>query len=240
MITPVAVWRSNIASSLLNNIVSYWKLDGNSNDSVASNNGTDTNITYTGSGKINQAANFVGTSYINVGSTSSFSFIQNTGVFSISFWMKTTSFSTLYYPFGNTPTSSEKGFFISKTAAGAIQIQVFNGTGNANSLVSYNTVNSVISDNNYHHIVIVIDKATTTVKIYKDSVLQTTGSNTSLWNLSSGNSSRTLNIGSINWTTPTTFSFNGSLDEIGIWNRVLTQSEITELYNSNVGKQYPF
>ena len=107
-------------------------------------------------------------------------------------------------------------------------------------MVSYNTVNGVINDNNYHHIVIVVDKTITTVNIYKDSVLQSTGSNTGLWNLSSGDSTRTMNIGSINWTTPTTFSFNGQLDEVGIWNRTLTQNEINELYNIGIGKQYPF
>ena len=116
-------------STLLNDLVSYWKLDGNSNDSLNSNNGTNTNITYSGSSKINQAANFISTSYINVGSLSTYSFFQNIGVFSISFWMKTTDYTILYYPFGNTPTSSEKGFFIGKSAAGAIQIQVFNGSG---------------------------------------------------------------------------------------------------------------
>jgi hypothetical protein len=33
---------------------------------------------------------------------------------------------------------------------------------------------------------------------------------------------------------------NGSkLDAIGVWNRVLTATEVTELYNSGNGKQYP-
>jgi hypothetical protein len=33
---------------------------------------------------------------------------------------------------------------------------------------------------------------------------------------------------------------NGSLDEIGIWNRALTTGEISTLYNSGSGKGYPF
>jgi len=44
----------------LNNFISYWKFDGNSNDSVGSNNGTPTSITYP-SGLIGQAADFNGT-----------------------------------------------------------------------------------------------------------------------------------------------------------------------------------
>ena len=43
--------------------------------------------------------------------------------------------------------------------------------------------------------------------------------------------SNTLNIGGSQY-------FNGKLDEIGIWSRELTSSEITELYNSGAGLQY--
>jgi hypothetical protein len=39
-------------------------------------------------------------------------------------------------------------------------------------------------------------------------------------------------------STPSYF-FNGKIDAFNAWNRVLTQSEITELYNSGNGKQYP-
>ena len=34
--------------------------------------------------------------------------------------------------------------------------------------------------------------------------------------------------------------FYGKIDELGIWKRVLTQSEISELYNNGTGKTYPF
>ena len=37
-----------------------------------------------------------------------------------------------------------------------------------------------------------------------------------------------------------TFDANASVDEIGIWNRLLTGNEILELYNSGVGITYPF
>lgn len=35
-------------------------------------------------------------------------------------------------------------------------------------------------------------------------------------------------------------TLNGRLDSIGIWNRVLTSTEITTLYNSGAGLEYPF
>ena len=35
------------------------------------------------------------------------------------------------------------------------------------------------------------------------------------------------------------YYYNGILDEIGVWDRELTSTEVTELYNSGSGKQYP-
>ena len=34
------------------------------------------------------------------------------------------------------------------------------------------------------------------------------------------------------------FYFNGKIDDIGIWNRALTQQEITDLYNGNICYQH--
>jgi hypothetical protein len=34
--------------------------------------------------------------------------------------------------------------------------------------------------------------------------------------------------------------FNGSIDEVGVWSRALTAAEVTSLYSSGAGNQYPF
>jgi hypothetical protein len=36
------------------------------------------------------------------------------------------------------------------------------------------------------------------------------------------------------------FPFDGSIDEVGVWNRTLTSPEINSLYNSGAAKSYPF
>jgi len=41
-----------------------------------------------------------------------------------------------------------------------------------------------------------------------------------------------------NGLTPILYYFNGNIDAFNIWQKALTQSEITELYNSGNGKQY--
>jgi len=47
----------------------------------------------------------------------------------------------------------------------------------------------------------------------------------------------TFSLGSGNSSTEFT---NGTIDEVGIWSRALTSSEVTELYNSGDGFAYPF
>lgn len=63
--TLIASYPTN---SLRDGLVSAYYFEWNSNDSIGSNNGTDTNITYsTGNGKITQGAGFNGTSsWINI------------------------------------------------------------------------------------------------------------------------------------------------------------------------------
>jgi len=78
--------------SLLTNLVSFWKLNGNSNDAQSSNNGSDTSITYGAStGIINQGANSGGSpSIISIGNRAS---LQITGSVSVSGWVKVTNFT---------------------------------------------------------------------------------------------------------------------------------------------------
>lgn len=59
-------------------LVSYWKLEGNSNDSVGSNNGTDTSVSYAG-GFRGQSASLGtgGSSYINFGNSTTLEPVTN-------------------------------------------------------------------------------------------------------------------------------------------------------------------
>ena len=45
---------------------------------------------------------------------------------------------------------------------------------------------------------------------------------------------------SIGADTFTARYFSGLMDEVGVWNRVLTSTEVTELFNTGRGLQYPF
>jgi len=98
----------------------------------------------------------------------------------------------------------------------------------------------------WSHLVFVIDRSDN-VKIYRNGVVTTptivSGTNNLTPYISSNyNTSNPFRIGATtasNNTTAVNF-FSGQIDAVGIWNRVLTPTEITELYNSGNGKQYPY
>ena len=112
--------------ALTDNLVSYYKMEGNSNDSVGSNNGTDTSVTYSaGNGKIGEGAGFA--------SSSTIIYPAQTDPTTISFWIKIT-------------TIASKSIFLSSSPDNAIggrstdKIQLYDGT---DRIASNNWIKSV-------------------------------------------------------------------------------------------------
>jgi len=80
-----------------------------------------------------------------------------------------------------------------------------------------------ISDNNWHHIVVVVDQNTENQTIYIDNIFD----NSSISDHSPV-SANDVYIG----RTPTPASINGFIDEVRLYNRTLSLIEIQEIYNS--------
>ena len=209
--------------------ISYWKLDGNSNDSIGGNNGTDTSITYSsGNGKIIQGAGYNGTtSSINAGSSTNLSF---TSSFSYAAWVRITS--------GNTNTNRiiqktngsnySYDFDIGAAGGGYLQMDCY-----LNSVVFYSRSSSQYNDGNWHFITAVINPATG-IKLYADGVEVSYSVTQGAFTLSGVTGNQYIGSnGAGNFV-------NGAIDEVGIWNVALTAAEVTELYNSGAGLQYPF
>jgi len=212
--------------ALTDNLISYWKLDGDSNDSRDLYNGTDTAITYSeANGKIIQGAGFDG-------STSKVVFdnpIIPIGTKTISFWVKssTNADQTLVsnarlgvaYDFDHTRIWADSGYLSYEIQySGGTYIQLL-GTSN-------------IRDGTWKFCVCTYDGSV--MRVYVNSTLENTSatftdSGTRLDNLQFG-------IDPVN-------AYNkliGAMDEVGVWSRALTQAEITELYNNGDGLSYPF
>jgi len=166
----------------------------------------------------------------NIGTVSDFSFIQNTGIFSIHFFMKFTDFTadtSQSFMGNNSGTSGEKGFFIlydNRSSMGSPKRLNCTLTMGGGNVISSLSANDIITDNNWHSIGISGDG--TNIFFYVDDV-KTTGSNT-MGTLSTGDSTNILQLGKIN--NLGSLLFGGNLDNVAVWNSLLTDADYTALH----------
>ena len=215
-----------------NGLVGYWPFNGNANDASGNgNNGTVNGATLTAdrNGNASKAYSFNGTS--NYISTSPVGLPIGNQARTVSSWFNTTAgaISTNSYPnvqMVNGYGSSSSGLVIFPQNIVAPQGQAWFETGSStNNIYSINSVN----DGNWHNFTTTYGGSGTEVKMYIDGVLQ--GSTTAL-NLNTVLSN--FIIGGCPWST---IFFNGKIDDVAIWNRALSQQEITQLYTGQVTVQ---
>jgi hypothetical protein len=226
---------------LSNGLASYWKLNesnGNAVDSVGPNTLTNNNgVTYS-SGKINNGANFVRTSTQSLSITDgSQTGLNITGDISVSFWIKISGI----------PANGQQYYIAAKAGPGS-NTQGYNfdyirddtdfpaGSHTAiavnywkDNLRTYIAAPYDLGTGVWHHVVIATTVASETASIYVDGVSQSTSVLANSTN-SIGASTESFILGT---------DLDGSLDEIGIWDRVLTSDEVSQLYNNGNGITLP-
>lgn len=205
--------KTAVANWLLNNLVSYYKMDTNGSfpDAHGSNNGTINGATFTASGKINWGYSFDWSNDNIVLSQNSSTILDND--FSISIWFNinnSASSQWFLYNFWLRDMWIRWG-----NVTDNIQFQLFDWTTNA-------YLNTPVNKNEWVHWVFVRDKSTG-MKIYINGVEQV--SNNFTWNAS--NVSRVEQI----WRVLTQQYYYWLLDELAFYSRVLTQTDVTNLYN---------
>lgn len=237
--------------AIIDNLVSYYKLDENAantdvEDIHGANEGTastNTSNLYTVSGKINSAFDFNGSSdKILIGTMGTFASNLGGGV-STSFWVKTTM-TARGCPIGG-QSSSGTSWAISLNIdsdgvadTGKIHFGIRDNDGTWLEGATTNDIN--FRDGAWHHIIVTMLPTTNTVVLYLDgSSMPITYRNQQTPDVFS-DWSHDFGIGIRN-ITGTAYDFvDGILDEIGIWDKILTPTEVTELYNSGNGLAYPF
>ena len=196
--------------------ISYYKFENNVLDSVGTNNGTATAITYA-TGKVGNAGVFNGTT----------SKITNTPIlsynsFSMFCWIKTTQ-TTEKIIFSNRYTLSGNPIIIMAVSAGKLYTRLrSNAATGITTLSSSNTVN----DGNWRFVGFTFNKITGLQQNYVDGI-----ANTSI--TYSGGDFGNVNISSIGvGEVAQNYGFwNGSLDDYSFFNKALSQAEVTEIYN---------
>lgn len=220
--------------ALTDNLVSYYKFDAsNSNDSVGSNNGTDTTITYSsGNGKINNGAGFNGVaSKISLGNSTTLT----PGAITIAAWINLTSLtgapqicSRDYADSGNANTRN----YQFRVFSSKIEFIPFNASTNGDVAGA-----TTLSTGTWYYAVATWDG--TTEKVYLNGAED--GSNAFSGTLRSGGTSNTfIGCAQNGGAGLNSDFFSGAIDEVAIWSRALSAAEITSLYNSGAGLQYPF
>lgn len=211
---------------LIDNLISYYKLDESSGDAIdahGSDDGTVTGATQNVSGKINTAYSFDGNDLVELNSSIS----GDTSV-TATCWFKTSS-STGFQAIldlNNDGGSSTKGFAIEFDGADGVIQPLIDG-------IARGSGSTVINDGTWHFAV--ITRNGNDYNVYLDG-----GSTPEATLTNAGGSFGAVNRIGQNGHASIDGFFIGEVDEVGIWSRVLSTSEMSELYNSGNGLAYPF
>jgi hypothetical protein len=190
-------------------LVAKYQLNGNADDLTGNYNGTATNVTYD-TGKLGQAGVFNGSS-----SQITRANIPESSVRSVSIWVKFNSFDTTNYVYSEGTYASGKYLAINTDASG--HVNLYNGSSNIGTLV--------LSTGVWYHLVLEVNYTNSTKLYINGNIEKSIGGVTY--------DSSELNIGRF-YQTQSHYGVNGSIDQVGIYNRELTQEEVTRLYYEGI------
>lgn len=206
--------------ALSNGLVSYWSLDGDGTDELGTNNMTETSMTYDSSIKIQGSSGIFNGSTSKLQKTSS-SLPTGSSARTFSIWFrKDDNGDDALFMYG---TASTGQMWYMGCSGGSINTLKFYGI--ARDYLASATINT----NTWYHGVWVYDGSD--MNIYLDGTKLGSGATIAL-NTATGT---TATIGDDTWVAP---PHDGYIDEVACWNRALSASEITELYNSGAGLSY--
>jgi hypothetical protein len=201
-------------------------------------------LSYTASGKSGPAYNFNGSSYIDVGNTT---LNFGTNSFSLSLWFNPTSGNVLqmllskgfwggsisgfYLNLENRFNSNQRGISFGMNSGG------YYSTNGTTSGFSYNV-------GSWNHVVVTWDSTAKSLKIYLNGVQATTSliQGSAVSGISNISNSYAGLIGSYidSNGTSRTLHYSGLMDSVVTWNKVISSTEVTQLYNNGNGGEYPF
>jgi hypothetical protein len=228
--SPVSQVVNSPTSSLATGIEAYWKFDEGSGTTTSDSSGHGSTGTthgsniWTPSGKINAGLQLGGPGSTNYVSTS---------------LPVTTSGPVTYAGWANRADSLGSYGLLGSSASGGTGplIQIPSGTNSIKfwrhtSGVSTVFNNAVPTPGTWFQWALVDDPTAQTTTLYINGASVGTNSYTA-----TGATAGNVEIGGYAGTSSL---FKGLIDEVGVWNRALTATEVTTLYNGGTGLQYPF
>lgn len=222
----------NFASPLLTGLISYWKLDeasGNAVDSHGTNTLTDENTVASAAGKINTCRDF------ELDNSERFFLASNSSLqtgdidFTWSVWFRpeTLVLAFLFSKGGLVVGTREYGAYISTD--GIPRFFVSDASSNSTVLPAATSVTT----GTWNHLVCWHDAGSNQIGLSLNGATAVTAAHTT------GVRSGTFEFELGARKNQPAF-FDGMLDEVGFWKRLLTTTERASLHNGGSGKAYPF
>jgi hypothetical protein len=221
-------------ASLMNGIVALWHLDEASGTTGAgsikdtsglSHHGAPTNNPVMGqNGQIAKSAQFNGSSsYIEVVDSDSLTLGTS---FTLSAWVKPNSFTGLSSLLSKWAQGIDDEFTFMLTASGNLSLGWHSQGGDTYATAAYNSANSsgTVPPGRWSHILVV--RQGPTITFYINGVAA--GTSAAADNFPLRNGSHVLRIGAEGDAAGR--YLNGAMDEVAIWNRALSLSEVEQLY----------
>lgn len=228
-------------------LTSYWKFDETSGtvayDAIGSANGTLRNSPAWTTGKNNSGISTAGATNKGIDCGANYKWAR-TQPYTYSVWLNRADLTSQWQRIicNLFPIAPYQGVFDCFIYTdNKLWIRISFGKGNTlrmSSRISNNTL--FTSTGIWYHLVVTWDGngggLASGFKIYINGIEFTDTTNTNQTPLTDGTSANNFSIG--NETEYSKHAFRGILDEVGLWNRVLSQAEVTALYNSGNGLFY--
>jgi len=214
--------------ALPQDMIGYWPLDASSANSTTdfsgnNNHGRVTNATVNASGRVNGCFNFNGAN----------SLVQITNSlandFSIAFWVRTTQTAgTPQWYNGAGLIDGDVPFAANDFGVSLVGNKLAFGVGNPDMTI---TSANAINDGQWHYCVVTRRQSDGAMRIYIDGALQGTG----MGSRNTLSAPTRLLLGAI--SSGSGF-FNGSLDDVKLFRRVLSPNEVTAVYQAHFVAPY--
>ncbi|MBC7899904.1 MAG: carboxypeptidase regulatory-like domain-containing protein, partial [Saprospiraceae bacterium] len=213
--------------------ISWYKGENNGNDSLGTNNGTFSDGVTFAPGKVGQSFDFSNLNGVNITNNAAF----NQQNFTVETWVTAQPYSCdgcSQFIVAKSGTSGTFGFELATNregmgiVSGALRFTLNGGAVGADMFDDVR-----ITDGNFHHVAASYDG--TTMKIYLDGVL--TAQQPMATTINFEEASRLVigsrqHLGSVN-------PYNGLIDELGFYNRTLSDAEIASIFNAGSSGKCP-
>lgn len=207
-------------------LVSWWRAEGDANDAGGSNNnGIFENGAAYGPGKVGQAFLFNGSGNVRIPAAPSLDLGQYPG-FTIEGWINPVDQASR--PIVEWAPSGGIGlhFWVNFQNAGCLYAGLYDSTGGAHTM---QTAGGLLTMNSYQHVALTYDKVSGLARIFLNGALV---QQASLGNISVKTAAADVYLGARSQSSPGgAFYFAGGIDELSLYSRALTQTEIQSLFN---------